>query len=54
MANDIIVKIPHKEYIALCSKCKRLETENAALKKEIAAVRGEKQKIEGKKEKKNG
>lgn len=54
MANDIIVKIPHKEYTDLCSKCKRLETENAALKKEIAAALVENQKIERKKEKKNG
>ena len=54
MTNDVVVKITHKEYMELRSKCKTLEAENVALKKEIAALKAEGQKIEGKKEKKNG
>ena len=54
MTNDVVVKITHKEYMELCSKCKTLEAENVAIKKEIAALKEEGQKIEGKKEKKNG
>lgn len=54
MANDVVVKMTHKEYMELRSKCEKLEAENAALRKEIATVKAEGQKIEGKKEKKNG
>ena len=35
MTNDVVVKITHKEYMELCSKCKTLEAENVALKKRL-------------------
>ncbi len=40
MTNDVVVKITHKEYMELCSKCKTLEAENVALKRDCRIESG--------------
>lgn len=50
MANDILIKVNHIEYVRLLEKCRYLEKDNAAKEKEIASLKAALEKVSAKKE----